>query len=109
MRERLLRAPAYTIEQLPATRGDGPPDSLIQLPGPDGSSRFPAFQFNERGIPRHVVLVVNEILRAGQDPWGVADWWLSVNSWLARPPVDLLGLGRDADLVAVAQAVRGEI
>lgn len=108
VRARLLAAPSYTGEDLPASRGE-PPAHLIRLAGPDGTSRYPAFQFNQWGLPLPVVLTVNEILRAGEDPWGVADWWLSVNSWLARPPVELLGQGRDQDLVALARAVRGAV
>ena len=105
VRARLLAAPAYAGDELPASRGD-PPAHLIRLAGPDGASRYPAFQFNQWGLALPVVLAVNEILRAGEDPWGVADWWLSVNSWLDCRPVDLLGQGRDGDLVALARAVR---
>lgn len=69
---------------------------------------FPAFQFDrDRGRVDPVVLEINQLLRAGDDPWGVASWWLSPNDRLGgRAPKDAL---QDPDaekrLVTVARSL----
>jgi len=101
-RRRLLAAPALSAEEL-ARRG-GAPDlpGLIRLDADDGTVRLPSFQFDRAGDPVAVVLRVNEILDAEDDPWGVADWWLCPHAWLGAAPVDVLAVSPAAVLVGVA-------
>ncbi len=105
VRERLLAVPALSDEVVIRQGGDPYAAGLIRLTGEGGAVRLPRFQFSEDALPWLVVLEVNELLAAGEDPWGVADWWLSDNAWLAAPPASLLGTGRDHELVAVAHAL----
>ncbi|WP_236710879.1 hypothetical protein [Streptomyces sp. 150FB] len=106
VRERLLAAPA--LDEPDGTAGGGPDGSafdvrLIRLPGAGGRGRCPAFQFREAPEAWPVVLVVNEMLDSGRDPWGAADWWLSANTWLRKSsPASLLGSGQDAQLAEAA-------
>ncbi len=51
-----------------------------------------------------MVLAVNRLLAARDDPWGVADWWLGGNAWLADVPAELLGEVDDEVLVRAARA-----
>jgi len=78
---------------------------VIKLHRDDGSASVPLFQFDETGAPLEVVLRVNWLLRAHEDPWGAADWWLSANAWLGQPPFTLIGRTPDDLLVAAAVAV----
>lgn len=77
---------------------------LIRLHRPDGQVSLPAFQFTRAGEPKPLVLRINQLLGADTDPWGVADWWLCPNIWLAGTPADLLGTLDDHVLVAAAVA-----
>jgi hypothetical protein len=78
---------------------------VIKLHRDDGSASVPLFQFDESGAPLEVVLRVNWLLRAHEDPWGAADWWFSVNAWLTEPPFELIGRRPDELLVAAAVAM----
>jgi hypothetical protein len=78
---------------------------VIKLHRDDGSASVPVFQFDEEGAPLEVVLRVNRLLRAHEDPWGAADWWFSANAWLTEPPYELIGRTSDELLVAAAVAV----
>ncbi|WP_234334762.1 hypothetical protein [Streptomyces sp. NRRL S-118] len=103
VRDRLLSAPA-----LPWTGAGAADPRLIVLSAPDGGRRLPAFQFEAGTMPWAVVLEVNTVLRAGADPWGAADWWLSAHTWWnGTPPAGLLGRGRDDELLAAARALAG--
>ncbi|MEV5320835.1 hypothetical protein AB0K92_24845 [Streptomyces sp. NPDC052687] len=104
VRRRLLAQPS-----LPWTERADP--RLIVLTADDGERRLPLFQFEAADMPWRIVLDVNSLLRAGTDPWGVADWWLSPTTWWADTPADLLGCGRDEELRGAARelaAVAGE-
>jgi len=102
VRERLLRAPSVTAGDLSARGVDPDLPDLIRLERDDGGLQFPEFQFGPGGTPRDVVLRVNRALDAGDDPWGVADWWLGENAWLQAAPARLLGVVDDEVLVATA-------
>lgn len=95
---------AYALRR----RGVDPdvPD-LIRLDRADGSYAVPVFQFDEHGAPIPVVLRVNQVLGARDDPWGVADWWLSANVWLRESPSELIGRTPDDLLMAAAVAAVG--
>ncbi|MGD3109060.1 hypothetical protein [Streptomyces sp. YGL11-2] len=103
VRERLLAEPARDAETL--LRHGGAPFSpdLIRLPGVGGRLQLPSFQFAEDTLPWLIVLEVYALLAADRDPWGAADWWLSVNSWLGTSPSRLLGTGRDLQLAETAR------
>ncbi|MGW4884494.1 hypothetical protein [Streptomyces murinus] len=108
-RRRLLAAPALTEDEHPELRG-GPdaPAGLIRLRDPEHGIRCPGFQFRTGTVePLPVVRRINELLRADQDPWGAADWWLGGNRWLGGVPADLLGVLPDEQLErAAAELVR---
>lgn len=107
--ERLLAAPALTEDDLRDNFGVEATDpELIRLRRRDGTERLPAFQFDGTGRPRPVVITVNRMLGAAEDPWGVADWWLGPNPWLAAAPATLLGTGLDGQLLAAASVVGEE-
>lgn len=96
VRTRLLAAPMVAADDVPAA---GP---LIRLD--DGVREvLPAFQFGPDGQPYGVVLAVNEVLDATDDPWGAADWWLLPNSWLRAIPADLVGRVDDLILLDTAE------
>ncbi|WNV85317.1 hypothetical protein [Umezawaea sp. Da 62-37] len=78
---------------------------LIRLDREDGTVAVPSFQFDAEGAPVELVLRVNRVLEAWEDPWGVADWWLSRNTWLNRPPVELLPESEDTLVMAAALAL----
>ncbi|MFJ8958171.1 hypothetical protein ACIRG5_02225 [Lentzea sp. NPDC102401] len=78
---------------------------VIQFHFDNGSASVPLFQFDESGAPLEVVLRVNWLLRAHEDPWGAADWWFSANAWLTEPPYELIGRTPDDLLVAAAVAL----
>ncbi|ADI03661.1 hypothetical protein SBI_00540 [Streptomyces bingchenggensis BCW-1] len=105
---RLLRTPALSAAEVRGRyRGSAPPPELIRLADPDLGDRYPEFQFRPGGgAPYEVVLEVNRVLLADADPWGAADWWLSGNAWLGGgPPVALLGVRPDRELVGAAVAL----
>ncbi len=106
----LLAAPSLSEQDVRAFGVAPERGGLIRLPGNDTGRppRLPAFQFGTDGQPVPVVLAVNELLGAGADPWGVADWWLGENAWLGAVPADLIGRVADAVLLQAARAVRWE-
>ncbi|MFJ9892760.1 DUF3168 domain-containing protein [Streptomyces sp. NPDC091280] len=107
--ERLLAAPALSEDDLRENFGvETTAPELIRLRHHDGTEGLPAFQFDGSGRPRDVVVAVNRMLGAAEDPWGVADWWLGPNPWLAAPPATLLGRGLDGQLLAAASVVGEE-
>ena len=101
----LLNLPCVTAGWLRMRGHDPRIRDLIRL-GADGA--LPAFQFDADGTPRPVVLAVNRLLDADDDPWGAADWWSGANAWLGSAPADLIGHGQDDVLVAAAEALAGE-
>ncbi|MCF3118913.1 hypothetical protein IPZ68_04195 [Streptomyces arenae] len=103
VRERLLAAPALDADTVLRHGGNPFAPELIRLPGAGGLPRLPRFQFSEDAMPWLIVLEVNTLLTADRDPWGAADWWLSANAWLGTPPANLLGTGRDRQLVDTAR------
>ncbi|MFE1555145.1 hypothetical protein ACFW6V_09145 [Streptomyces sp. NPDC058734] len=106
----LLREPALSAAEATARCGGVPPSELIRLADPPNGDRYPRFQFPAGGgTPHEVVLEVNRLLLADIDPRGAASWWLGANTWLGGPPVSLLGLLPDHELVGAAAAlVEGE-
>ncbi|MEV0469368.1 hypothetical protein, partial [Streptomyces prunicolor] len=69
--ERLLAAPALTEDDLRDNFGvEATAPELIRLRRRDGTERLPAFQFDGTGRPREVVVAVNRMLGAAEDPWG---------------------------------------
>jgi hypothetical protein len=106
-RHRLLAAPSLTEYEVRARGQDPDLAGLIRLDADDGSVRLPAFQFDDRGAPRLLVLEINQALDAADDPWGVADWWLGANAWLAAVPADMVGVVDDSVLLATAHAETG--
>jgi hypothetical protein len=107
IKDRLLSAPAFSEDEV-RDRGQDPwQQHLIRLPREDETVQLPQFQFGEDGQPRAVVLTVNELLLAEDDPWGVADWWLRRNAWIADAvPAELLGGPSEYALEDLARAVR---
>jgi hypothetical protein len=102
--DRLLAAPALTGQQVRDGGADPGEPGLIRLDRPDGRQQIPAFQFSQAGTPIAVVLTINRLLDADDDPFGVADWWLGRNAWLDAIPADLIGQVDDALLVRAARA-----
>jgi hypothetical protein len=105
--DRLLAAPALTGEQVRDGGADPGEPGLIRLDRPDGRQQIPAFQFSQAGKPIAVVLTINRLLDADDDPFGVADWWLGRNAWLDAVPADLIGQVDDGLLVRAARAELG--
>jgi hypothetical protein len=105
--DRLLAAPALTGQQVRDGGADPTEPGLIRLAGPDGRPQIPAFQFSRAGEPIAVVLTINRLLDAEDDPFGVADWWLGRNAWLDAVPAELIGQVDDALLVRAARAELG--
>nr|WP_062342832.1 hypothetical protein [Herbidospora sakaeratensis] len=101
----LLGAPSYSPLQVRRAGFDPHDALLIRLAGPDGAIRLPAFQFDADGGPVPVVMEINELLDAEHDPWGVADWWLSHNTWIGASPAQALGRMDDEALLRVARNV----
>ncbi|BAJ27080.1 MULTISPECIES: hypothetical protein [Kitasatospora] len=102
--DRLLRASWTEIECRIAGADPFGPD-LIRLIDHQGRLLLPSFQFDRAtGEPLATVLDVNRLLDADDDPWGVADWWLGRNAWLAGVPAELLGTGRESELLRAARA-----
>ncbi|MFF8383833.1 hypothetical protein [Streptomyces kanasensis] len=105
VRDRLLAVPALSEDAVRERGGDPYGPGLVRLRGAGGAVRLPRFQFAGDALPWPVVLEVNRLLDADDDPWAAADWWLSRNAWLAAPPAALLGTGRDGTLVDAARAL----
>lgn len=105
-RERILGIhPMTTATELRRRGVDPDVRDLIRLPRPDGSWSVPDFQFDDDLRPRSVVLEVNRVLGADDDPWAVADWWVSGNVWLDAVPVTLVSdQVAERGLVAAATA-----
>jgi hypothetical protein len=100
----LLAAAHLTPVTLVACGGDPQHRHLIRLPSPAGDVVLPAFQFGAGGSPHSVVLAVNELLGAEDDPWGVASWWLDRNAWLGAVAAELVGHIDDVRLLDAARA-----
>jgi hypothetical protein len=100
----LLTAPSLSPRNIRRRGGNPDQRGLIRLRRTDGSVALPRFQFTREGEPRALVLRINQLLDADTDPWGVADWWLCPNIWLAGTPVDLIDRLDDRTLVAAALA-----
>lgn len=64
----------------------------IRLPREDGTVHVPSFQFDNRGNLRNVVREINRMFGADEDPWGVADWWVTPNGvlWENVTPTDVI-------------------
>ncbi|MGG2461485.1 hypothetical protein ACO0M4_16955 [Streptomyces sp. RGM 3693] len=78
---------------------------LILLTDENDVELIPTFQFDPgSGAPYPVVIEINRLLSAEEDPWGAADWWLGSNVWLDAPPARLLGTGADDALRSAAWA-----
>lgn len=107
--DRVLQAPALTLEEVLLRGGDPAEPRLIRLVRRDGQPQWPVFQFVPGGGLRAVVLEVNELLGAAADPYAAADWWLSRNSWLGDRPSALIGKAPDGHLIRAARAVGSEI
>lgn len=97
--EWLLAAPAMPPGKVPGP--DRP--HLIRLVRPDGSVHVPAFQFDAAGLAHRIVIEVNQVLDADDDPWGAADWWLGPNAWLDAAPAARIGQVSDDALLSVAR------
>lgn len=102
--EYLLAAQTLTSQQARDLGVDPGIPGLIRLVPPDGRQRLPAFQFDQAGHPIPVVMTINRLLDADDDPFGVADWWLGRNAWLGDVPADLIGSVEDALLIRAARA-----
>ncbi|WP_405951607.1 hypothetical protein OG588_40630 [Streptomyces prunicolor] len=78
---------------------------LILLTDEQNTERVPAFQLDPAsGTPYPIVVEINRLLSADEDPWGAADWWLGSNVWLDAAPARLLGTGADDALLSAARA-----
>jgi len=90
-------------------RGDGDlrgeeASGLIRLEDVDDQRLLPDFQFDPDGRPWPVVLDVNRILAAGDDPWGVTSWWVDAHAGLGTAPYRLLGNHHDDVLRRLARS-----
>jgi hypothetical protein len=104
---RLLSLPALTPHDA-RQRGVDPDDArLIRLPrsGLPPEFQLPAFQFAPAGDPWDIVMEVNQMLDAADDPWGVACWWVDPHGRLGDAPADLLGREQDGLIRRAARAV----
>ncbi|MFE6868147.1 DUF3168 domain-containing protein [Kitasatospora sp. NPDC057692] len=101
----LLAADSVTAASYRADGHDPADPDLIRLTDRQGTVRLPSFQFDGvSGRPLPVVVAVNRLLDADDDPWGVADWWLGSNAWLDTVPARLLGTAGEHTLLAAARA-----
>lgn len=99
VRERLLAAPALDMDTVLLGGTDPFVPELIRLRGRGGAVRLPSLQFTAAHRPRPIVLAVNAILEADRDPWGAADWWLSVDARLDARPETLIGTAGEQQLL----------
>ncbi|WP_327674583.1 DUF3168 domain-containing protein [Kitasatospora sp. NBC_00458] len=103
--DRLLATGNVTAAEYRAGGHDPADPDLIRLTDRQGTVRLPSFQFDgASGHPLPLVVEVNRLLDADDDPWGVADWWLGANSWLDAVPARLLGTPDERSLLAAARA-----
>jgi hypothetical protein len=102
---RLLSVPALGEDDLEDFGVDPREPGLIRLERLDGGLRWPEFQFAPDHRPIPLVLEINRLLDAEDDPWGVADWWLCPNAWLSGVPARMLGRIPGDRLLAAARAV----
>ena len=61
-----------------------------------GRYLYPSFQFDAATAKvRPIVVEINHLIDAKNDPWGVSSWWLSPSGWLreGQSPADLALLG----------------
>lgn len=73
-------------------RGD-----VIGLPRPSGNA-FPAFQVDRvRGEVWPIVVEINHLLGANEDPWGAASWWFTVDPTLETEPYHVVSDPTRAD------------
>ncbi|WP_405003260.1 hypothetical protein OHV13_01730 [Kitasatospora purpeofusca] len=101
----LLAADSVSAADYRADGHDPADPDLIRLTDRQGAVRLPSFQFDgASGRPLPVVVAVNRLLDADDDPWGVADWWLGANTWLDAVPARLLGTPGEHGLLAAARA-----
>ncbi|MCW2933757.1 MAG: hypothetical protein JWM19_4719 [Actinomycetia bacterium] len=104
---RLLGLPALTPDDA-RQRGVDPDDArLIRLPRPGAAPEFqlPKFQFAPTGGAWDIVMEVNQVLDAADDPWGVTCWWVDPHARFGDAPADLLGHGQDGLIRRAARAV----
>lgn len=76
--------------------------SLLAVPGPGGSRRYPAFQFTPWGVPA----ALRNILQAlpSDDPWFCLNWLVNPSPQLAgRRPWDLVRQGEVEPVLAAAR------
>jgi len=99
-------------EMSAAERKDIISRSLVALPVQTNSStklHYPAFQIDQkRGCIFSQVQKVNEILDAGNDPWGAASWWISTHLRIGTAPKNLLGTQKAPHLVSLAESIRDD-
>ncbi|MFB8240152.1 hypothetical protein ACFC58_26765 [Kitasatospora purpeofusca] len=101
----LLAADSVSAAEYRSGGHDPADPDLIRLTDHQGTVRLPSFQFDgASGRPLPVVVAVNRLLDADDDPWGVADWWLGANAWLDAVPARLLGTPGEHGLLAAARA-----
>jgi hypothetical protein len=86
-------------------RPEAPTDARVIAFATEHGIGYPAFQFDRDGRLPAVVAEINALLGATDDPWGVADWWLSVDTSLGGRPADLIG-GGSVDHDRLRQAAR---
>jgi hypothetical protein len=68
---------------------------------------FAAYQFSDAMTPRPVIAKVLSIFKDKRDPWKIAAWFASVNSWLGgKRPQDCLD-NPDAVIAAATQEISG--
>jgi hypothetical protein len=87
---------------VPPFRQPLPRDVTLVAAQINGRAIYPTFQFRFRdntvvGV-HDIVSRLHERLGGRDDPLGAISWWLTPNAWLGRPPSQLLGLGRDAEI-----------
>jgi hypothetical protein len=104
----VLAEPAVSPDQVRGWGTDPDSAALIRLSHPRGEVQLPAFQFAADGLPHPVVITINLMLGAAEDPWGVADWWLGRNAWLGVAPVEVIGHAEDKILIDAARAAVAE-
>ena len=100
----ILATKAYSPAHVLRKGTDPGQPGLIRIRRPDGRVSLPTFQFTRTGEPNPVVLRINHLLGADNDPWGVADWWLCPNVWLSATPAHVIDQVDDQLLVAAAVA-----
>lgn len=108
IRARLSAAESVSPRHVQHAGQDPDNPALINLVAPSGLRQLPAFQFDQAGRPRLVVMEINTELGSHRDPWGVADWWLGQNTLLGGVPSELIGVVPDSVLVAAARDVAAE-